>query len=610
LEEPSGFQVHYQSRNLSCQPGQASLELGLTGGSGGYVYQWSTGASTQNLSNVFPNFYALTLSDANGCSISLAGLRVNNCSSSLSFNLSTGASRSVCVDTTDLAGPVATVINLCAGAVNNGILGPIGADGCFSYQAQSAGNDTVCIQVCNAGGTFCDTTTVVFVVSSAIDTFRQVVLANRNTVVCPPLTGLSGSLVSARDLGCAPLNLGLLNGLDQLTGCVDYGAGFRMGFDTLCVEYCDNQGLCDTTVLILQIQSPVDTVRQDVALGGTATACPPLFAFPGNVLTVVDLGCAALSGGSISNFDLTNGCVTFAAGNSPDVDTVCVAICDDQGFCDTAVLIFTVVPRVRSSYLTDTVRLGQVGSNCGVDLSEVPNIQTITNVCAGLGNVRFTLGNAACVEFEGLSLGRDTACIVVCNAQGLCDTTYIIVQVVLAPPVLLDDRFTPPNTTAPFAFAICDNDTFSRIAYTLRILNQPRLGGLQGTDCALSYRLNGVGFCGRDSFQYSVENPSGVDTAWVYFDIPCRPFSITDGISPNGDGINDYFTIYGIQNYPDHEVLIFNRWGALVFQAKNYQNDWMGTFNGRDLPDGQYFYFIYLNNPQAEFYQGSLMILR
>jgi len=38
--------------------------------------------------------------------------------------------------------------------------------------------------------------------------------------------------------------------------------------------------------------------------------------------------------------------------------------------------------------------------------------------------------------------------------------------------------------------------------------------------------------------------------------------------------------------------LIFNRWGNEVYSSENYQNDWDGTWDGKILPDGTYFYIF------------------
>ena len=71
-------------------------------------------------------------------------------------------------------------------------------------------------------------------------------------------------------------------------------------------------------------------------------------------------------------------------------------------------------------------------------------------------------------------------------------------------------------------------------------------------------------------------------------------------LTPNGDSYNDYLKIESIQNYPQNNLKIVNRWGALVFKAKGYNNTSI-LFNGyantgsvlvknKKLPTGTYFY--------------------
>jgi gliding motility-associated-like protein len=62
------------------------------------------------------------------------------------------------------------------------------------------------------------------------------------------------------------------------------------------------------------------------------------------------------------------------------------------------------------------------------------------------------------------------------------------------------------------------------------------------------------------------------------------------GVSPNGDGINDYFVIHGLESYPDNELRIYNRWGNLVYSADDYKQNWDGhSNNGGELPEATYF---------------------
>ncbi|MDO5608444.1 MAG: gliding motility-associated C-terminal domain-containing protein, partial [Capnocytophaga sp.] len=80
------------------------------------------------------------------------------------------------------------------------------------------------------------------------------------------------------------------------------------------------------------------------------------------------------------------------------------------------------------------------------------------------------------------------------------------------------------------------------------------------------------------------------------------------GISPNGDGINDYWVIKGIENNPENTVYIYNRWGNLVFKISGYDNQtkvFAGEANqlkglgANKLPDGTYFFKIEINEPHS-----------
>jgi gliding motility-associated-like protein len=70
---------------------------------------------------------------------------------------------------------------------------------------------------------------------------------------------------------------------------------------------------------------------------------------------------------------------------------------------------------------------------------------------------------------------------------------------------------------------------------------------------------------------------------------PNLPFEFPNVITPNGDGVNDFFEI---QKLPvNSEVIILNRWGNIVFSATNYQNNWDGKdTSGKNLVEGVYVY--------------------
>ncbi len=81
-------------------------------------------------------------------------------------------------------------------------------------------------------------------------------------------------------------------------------------------------------------------------------------------------------------------------------------------------------------------------------------------------------------------------------------------------------------------------------------------------------------------------------------------FRVPEGFSPNGDGVNDLFVIRGLEAFPGTTLQIFNRWGGVVFETTNYNNDW----DGDDVTDGTYFYIIKL--PNGEDFAGPITIAR
>lgn len=91
--------------------------------------------------------------------------------------------------------------------------------------------------------------------------------------------------------------------------------------------------------------------------------------------------------------------------------------------------------------------------------------------------------------------------------------------------------------------------------------------------------------------------------------------TVYNAISPNGDGMNDVFYFEKLgrnpDEFPDNEMIIFNRWGDIIFDAKPYTNDWDGTSNGGALvPEGTYYYILRLNVGEGEIIKGDVTVIR
>jgi gliding motility-associated-like protein len=65
--------------------------------------------------------------------------------------------------------------------------------------------------------------------------------------------------------------------------------------------------------------------------------------------------------------------------------------------------------------------------------------------------------------------------------------------------------------------------------------------------------------------------------------------------SPNNDGYNDYWTIYGVDNMK-YTIFIYDRYGKLLKELIPQGKGWDGIFNGNLLPGSDYWYSLKLEN--------------
>lgn len=84
---------------------------------------------------------------------------------------------------------------------------------------------------------------------------------------------------------------------------------------------------------------------------------------------------------------------------------------------------------------------------------------------------------------------------------------------------------------------------------------------------------------------------------------PCI-IEIGNIITPNGDGVNDFFKIKSMEYHPNSLLTIFDRWGRKVYENQNYANDW----NADGLSEGTYFYTLEV--PEDKKYNGFVQVLR
>jgi len=91
-----------------------------------------------------------------------------------------------------------------------------------------------------------------------------------------------------------------------------------------------------------------------------------------------------------------------------------------------------------------------------------------------------------------------------------------------------------------------------------------------------------------------------------YIDVP-------SGFTPNGDGFNDYLYPLNAYKAVNLEFRVFNRYGQLVFETKDWTKKWDGTINGKKQPTGVYVWMLqYTNSDTGKkyFLKGTTVLIR
>jgi gliding motility-associated-like protein len=109
-------------------------------------------------------------------------------------------------------------------------------------------------------------------------------------------------------------------------------------------------------------------------------------------------------------------------------------------------------------------------------------------------------------------------------------------------------------------------------------------------------------------YQDTIQTAAGCDSLSILelSVIDCE-FQISNILTPNDDGQNDTWRVSDLSKITDCNVTIYNRWGEPVYETSDYNNEWRGTKDNEDLPDGVYFYSIKCDNKE---YTGSINLLR
>jgi gliding motility-associated-like protein len=119
-------------------------------------------------------------------------------------------------------------------------------------------------------------------------------------------------------------------------------------------------------------------------------------------------------------------------------------------------------------------------------------------------------------------------------------------------------------------------------------------------------RVTGLSL-GENLFLWKVVNGNCEATDTI--SIVVNDFFTPTVITPNEDGLNDKLNFTGLESFPGSTLIIYNRWGGLVYKSTDYNNDWDGKdFRKRDLEEDTYYYVLRISN--GRILKGFIEIVR
>jgi gliding motility-associated-like protein len=138
--------------------------------------------------------------------------------------------------------------------------------------------------------------------------------------------------------------------------------------------------------------------------------------------------------GQFVDYNLQNDTCLVITANEIGSETACIIVCDTLGICDTTIVNINVLDN-NPAAIIDTIIVTQTGTICFDTLatSLQGEFFSITNLCPGESGqfLDYQLNEETfCVNYEGVALGTDNACIQICDAFNNCDTLNISMTVV------------------------------------------------------------------------------------------------------------------------------------------------------------------------------------
>lgn len=534
--------------------------LTISGGSPNYTYSWTgTPQSTLNLTALVAGSYTLTVTDQAGCTAQAGPFQVSNINGP-SINETNATATNVLCD-----GTLGSITGITSSGTN------------LTYSWSNGGGSGL-----NATGL----TPGIYTLTVS-DAFGCSVLSVPYTITAPIPLVLDASAMVVTPTSCVG-NTGSISGLVITGGVnpqVDWSnnqgtlnlTGLAVGTYNLSVT--DDQGCSqELTVSIVQNNAPViDTTNMVITTAHCGQA-------DGTVTGIT------VSGGTPSysySWNTAPASATLNIGGAQG-GTYTLTVTDSQGCSDNETI---AIGNAAAAQISD-VNLQLVQPTCLIPGS-INGLQA-----SGNGPFTYSWTSTAQAVLNPSALPSGSYDLTVTDAFG-CTTQYG--PVVLDEPVgpIADFSWTPSSPNIGQTVDFTDNSTGTNIITWNWLIDTAVFVG-QAPQFAFDAE-------GLYDVTLMITDANGcMDTLTQVISIYGQVI-IPNVLTSNGDGVNDTFEIQNLK--PETNVLILNRWGDVVFETTNYQNDWGGQdVSGQDLVDGVYTYLV--KTPENKQYHGFIHLIR
>ena len=550
------------SSQVSCNNSSDGLiTVTAAGGTGAYSYSLNGGIAQS--SNVFSGqasgSYIITVYDQNGCFTNTQSIVIAN--PSIISASAVGSSQVSCNNAND--GSITVSAEGGTGAYSYSLNGGI-AQSSNVFPGQASGSYV--ITVYDQNGCFANTQSVVIANPSTI-------LAS--AVLTSPIScynGNNGELTANAQGGTGSYSYSLNGNSNQPNNIF---TGLVAGSYSIIIT--DEFG-CTSTTNQIQINSPdsitISAIQSNLVCFGTHEA-------------IVEI---SATGGTPSYQYSIDGGVTYQT--STTFDSLSVGIL--------TIYVMDANNCTSQAYIFKTVETAEILANINILSGNKcygkndAAIQIVVNSDPSLFN--YILDNGELLTnntIENISAGNHTVDIIDPMGCGIKTEFYIEPQTPINVEILSS---TDANCAGKKDGSIAIQATGGQGTYQYNWSNGQNTASISGLDAG-DYYLTVTDNYGCTSY---FNNP-------VIAGQTEMELGRNNVFTPNGDGINDLWTIDNLELYPDNQLAIFNRWGNEVLTVKGYHNDW----DGSQLNEGTYFYILKVKMcDEDRVFNGYITILR